>query len=334
MSLRVCLVLLSGWVVSSAGAQEVYQRGENFNDEPANWEVRPLQQFYGYQRTTVTGGTAAAGGFLLPKQSLNYYADVFLNGALQRNDAVSASGRLALRRTSGEPPYRDTAYIGHFGRNDEPYLNSLGIALVGESATTLLASPVIQFADGNAYIGGSIRLTVSTADYVTWSYSWIPGGGTQGVGTLIVKIGDRSATLNLPKASEGSDFFLNSFGLYQPAFIAPNSNTFVELYIGKLAYTAFAGNTPTVRVKAPKRVTTSLATVTLRGTASVGKGNRIVTVRARVIRGGKAGSYRAAKGKTNWTVEVRVPPGASRVQIQVRTDSGRTRTVERRVTRS
>lgn len=100
-----------------------------------------------------------------------------------------------------------------------------------------------------------------------------------------------------------------------------------------MAYTAFIGQSPVVRVRGSKNIRTGGSTVDLKGTAKVAIGNRIKAVRYRIVRKGKARRYRNANGTTKWTASVRVPKGKSKIEVLARSDSGLGDTTEVRVRR-
>jgi hypothetical protein len=334
MTSRLFLVLL-GCVLANAQADApaTYQRRESFDSNPANWRQAVRGQYYGYAITKLTGGVGAAGGYFVPTTAFNFYGDLYLSGAFGRSNSFSASGKLALPRTSGTPPYVATAYLAHFSKNGGKFVQVVGIALTGSTPTSVIATPIIQFSNGAAYEGDAITVNTTTKDSgpLTWSYTWTPGGGVDGAGRLTISIGNATALLDLPSSSGGSNFSLDAFGLFQPPFSAPDSNTFLELYAGDVTYTAFPGKAPKLTVSAPKTITTSANPITITGTAKTHLGNKVASVRYRVIHNGKAGRLRSAKGTTSWTANVRLPGGVSTIEFIARSDSGLTKTVTRKV---
>ncbi len=324
--------------VSSVAAAEpvlsLYQRGENFAERPRNWVQSQTNQFYGFDQTRITGGRGAAGGFLQPRTFFNCYADIYLNGALQRGAVFSGSGRLVLARTSGLPPFTAAAYVGHFGRTTEPFINTVGLAVYGAGAGNLFVGPVVQFADGTAFTGVPASVLVSAFRFVTWTYEWNPSGGLDGAGRLTAVIGNVTTFVDVPASTRDKTFTLDAFGIYQPRFTSPEADSFVELYVGQLGYTAGVGNPPKVNIRRIRRSSPESADITLEGTARVLRGNRIKAVRYRIVRDGKTRQTRAADGTTDWTARVRIPQGQSRIEIIARSDSGLTTTTERRVRRT
>jgi hypothetical protein len=337
MNSRALLVVF-GCSLASAfadSAATTYQRTESFDTKPRNWHLGTPTQFYGYTATHILGGTGAAGGYLMPTTSFNYYGDTYLSGAVDRTTPLSASGRLVLRRTSGTPPYVASGYLAHFNKQGGKFIQVVGIALTGSTSTTVVATPILQFSNGGAYEGDAITLTVGN-DPVSWSYQWTPGGGPDGCGELAITIDNASAVLDLPSDSVGSNYSLNAFGLFQPPFSSPDSNTFLELYAGNLKYTALPGKPPTLHVLEPKNNTPGEiivgdGVVAFSGTAKTHLGNKVAAIRYRVIHNGKRGRLRSAKGTTSWTANVRVPSGISTIEFTARSDSGLTRTVKRKV---
>lgn len=335
MIVRAALVLLGCFVAGVANAAPVpYMRGEQFADSPRNWKPTYSTQFYGWEPTRVTGGTGAAGGILRPVRYFNRYADVFLGGALDRNMPFSASGRVALLRASGRPPFVTTAYVGHFSQRFNRYVQCVGIAFNGAGEGAVECQAVLEFSDGTAYVGAPFVLPVSRAgNPLKWSYEWNPTGGKRGNGRLVAKVNGIASILDVPEGETGT-FSLDAFGLFQPYFGEPNSNSFLQMYIGGLAYTAFIGDAPVVKIRGPRTIRTTESTIDLRGGASVSMGNRIVKVRYRIHRGGKPTRYRNAEGDRKWSASVRVPKGSSRIEVLARSDSGLAGTSEVTVRRA
>ncbi len=340
MIFRAALVLFTSALVglSSARAAAVatYQRSENFQTAPKNWSHYHKNQFYGYESTGHTGGKGEAGGLFLPKPYYNYYADTYLNGSTTRSTPLSASGRLSLQRISSNPPYTNSTYICHFARGSNGFINTLGISLTG-SGENVLCRAILEFSEGTAYLGNSIVLpVVAGSPFLNWTYTWDPSGGTQGFGALIVQVGGPTgpkSTVNLTKISAGLDFSVNSFGLFQPPFVAPNSNSFLKFDIGHLLYTARVGHSPKLKISAPKKITTTSSRIILTGTANATKGNRVTAVRYRVVKDGHPGAYHKAIGTSRWTADIRVPAGASRVEVLAAGDNGLSTLASRRVQR-
>lgn len=329
-------IVVFGCLLTSAvhAAPDLYVRGEQFAEPPRNWRQTFPTQFYGWEPTNVTGGRGAAGGLLLPTRYLNRYADLFLNGALDRNMPFSSGGQVALLRASGRPPFITTAYVGHFSQRFNRYVNTVGVAFNGVGADVVECQAVIQFADGTAFVGESFQLALSRdARSMKWSCDWDPTGGKPGRGRLTVKVNGNPSIIDVPASADGRDFALDAFGIFQPYFGAPDSNSFLQMYIGGLAYTAFAGTPPVVKIRGPRRITTAQAVVDLRGATNVSMGNRVAKVRYRVHRAGKPTRYRNATGTDKWTAAIRVPRGNSRIEILARSDSGLVGTREVRVRR-
>jgi len=334
MIFRASLLLLLGCFATSVCAETAatYQRTESFAVQPKNWRMNVRGLEYGYLTTKIAGGTGAAGGHLVPTTAFNYYADIFLGGALFRTTPLSASGQFVPRHVTSQPLYVATAYLGHFGHLLDGFINTIGIALTGSDASTIIATPIVQFSNGQAYEGDPISITLGD-QLVNWSYNWTPNGGSDGQGELTIAVGGVSSTLDLPSESAGYVCSLDSFGLFQPPFSAPDSSTSLELYEGATSYTAYSGNPPKLRVNAPKTITTSATTVTLTGTTSIQMGYKVKAVRYRVIHNGRISSPRSANGTTSWTANIHVPAGSSTIQIIARSDSGEERVVERKVIR-
>lgn len=333
MTSRLFLVLLGCLAANvHADTAATYQRTESFGVQPQNWRVNVRGLDYGYLTTKIAGGTGAAGGHFVPTTAFNYYADIFLGGALFRTTPLSASGQFVPRHVTSQPLYVATTYIGHFGHLLDGFINVIGIALTGADASTIIATPIVQFSNGQAYQGDPISITLGDA-LVNWSYKWTPGGGADGQGELVITVGGVSSTLDLDSSTVGYVCSLDSYGLFQPPFSAPDSSTFLELYEGATSYTAYTGNPPKLRVNAPKTITTSAAIVTLTGTTSIKTGYKVKAVRYRVIHNGRISSPRSAKGTASWTTNIHVPSGSSRIQIIARSDSGAERVVERKVVR-
>jgi hypothetical protein len=334
MIVRAFLILLAVALPGVQAATTTYQRGENFDTAPKNWTYFHPYQFYGFQSTSYTGGNGEAGGIFQPKTYYNYYADTYLNGSLRRSNRIAASGRLAIQRVSANPLYTNSTYICHFNRGSNGFINTVGIALTGYNDSNVLGTAILEFSDGTAFIGDSVGITVPSSGYLEWSYTWDPNGGTQGFGSLTVRFGKTTSTINLTKTTAGLDFSLDAFGLFQPPFPAPNSNTFLQFEIGHLVYTALLGKAPTLNVHGPHKIKTTASSVVLSGAAKIPLGNRIQSVRYRVAHGGKVGKYRLASGTTQWSAKVKLPVGTSRIDVLATGDNGLTTTVSRKATRS
>lgn len=331
MIVRVFLVLFIV-LLGNAAAAETYLRGQGFATMPTNWRQSSVAQFYGYERTRITGGTGAAGGLFLPGPGFNFYGDLFLGGSLQRGTSIYAQGNLALKRASAEPPYVTTTYIGHFGLPVGSFIDTVGLALIGDGSAFIHAAAIVEFSNGNAYVGNWVSLPIGRG-FVEWDYSWNPSGG-RGYGDLVVRIGNLVSSLNVPASAGSSNFALNAFGLFQPPFARANSNSFLWAYAGKLAYTANKGQPPRLHVRGPTRIPSSAVGARYRGTSSASEGYRVRSVRYRIKHNGRTSVFRTVKGKANWSADIRMPRGVSRIEFVATTDAGRSRRVERRVVRN
>lgn len=321
---RVLLVLAA--IAATAGADTAtYLRSQAFGDgPPRSWRYYHPNQGFGFFPTNASGA-GEAGGFFFPKGFTAYYADFFLNGALGRATPLSARGSIRLDEVSFDPGYSTSVYVGHFrkGSTDAMFVNIVGLALTGNDSSSILASPVVQFSNGRAFVGDSIKLPVNSAP-ASWSYQWTPGSGAFGFGTLTITIANQSSTLVLDNQSSGLDFALDAFGLYQPAFQSPNTASYFTFFIDNLKYSALQGPAPRISVKGPRKVVTSSSKVTFSGTTDAASvGNTIRTVRYRVVHNGRPGHYRTAKGTTRWTATFTVPPGGSTIEFQAIGDNGR-----------
>ena len=331
--LRAILVLLVFVMMDARAASATYSRSQNFATDPTNWRQSQKNLFYGYTRTMATGGKGAAGGLFIPSTVFNYYADIYLGGSLDRSTPISASGVLDLSQTSGQPAYTTSSYVGHFRQSlTSNFINFVGFAITGSTGNTVLATAVVEFSDGTAYAGSPVTLTIGQG-LVNWSYEWSPTGGITGQGTLSAEFGGATSFLRIPASAAGSNFGLNAFGLFQPPYSAPDGNSFLQMFVGNPAYTALPGNPPRLRVHGPSKIVTHSDVIGLSGTAQVQRGYSITAVRYRLIRNGKFGATRWARGTTNWTAAIHVPMGSSKIQIIARTDSGLTNVAERRVVR-
>lgn len=329
MTFRAILVLLGSVLATAHAAPDTYQRAEAFQSPPKNWRYFNPNQGFGYFPTGDSSGLA--GGFFFPKTYTAYYADTSLKGAFHRSTPITATGRIRLDELSFDPNYTNSVYVAHFrmGSTNDMFVNILGMSLTGSNHGTVYCRPVVQFSNGNAYLGGTITLPVDSKT-VGWSYVWTPDTGG-GLGQLVVTIDAITSTLTLPASSSGLDYALDSFGLYQPAFVQPNSNSFLLFFIHKLGYTAFVGGPPSLHVKGPKNLSATSSQVNLAGTTHIGIGNRVTAVRYRVIRNKKAGRYKAATGIDNWSASVHVPTGSSSIEVTAVGDNGLTKTVRRNV---
>jgi hypothetical protein len=331
---RALLVLVTVAATASAGTG-IYQRTEAFPDgPPGNWRYYHPNQGFGFFPTDATGA-GEAGGFFFPKTFTAYYADTVLNGAFSRGTPLSANGTIRLDEVSFMPSYGNSVYVAHFhkGNTNGTFVNILGISLTGNEGGAILCAPVVQFSNGRAFLGRAIKLPVNSTP-LNWSYTWNPTGGKFQLGELTVTIGDATSTLVLNRLSGSLDYTLDSFGLYQPAFVEPDSSSYFVFFIDKLHYTARVGPAPKISIKGPKSIRTSTSSVTIRGTTdAVSAGNHVTAVRYRVIHDGKTGRYKTANGTANWNVTITVPRGKSTVEFKAISDSGRhterSRTVNR-----
>ena len=332
---RATFVLLAIATMVAHAASDTYLRQQDFTGgPPRNWGYFHPNQGFGFFPTNANGD-GVAGGFFFPKTYTSYYADKNLNGFFNRGTPLSASGTITLDELSFDPNYTNTVYIAHVrqGSTNGTFVNILGISLTGNNQGDILCAPIIQFSDGSAFLGSALKIPVNSIP-MNWSYTWDPSGGAQSLGLLTVTMGDATTTLTMGRLSGGIDYTLDSFGLYQPAFVQPNSNSYVTLFIDDLSYTAFNGPAPKLRIKSPQRITASASSITISGTAKVAIGNRIKAVRYRIVRNGKIGRYRNAAGNEKWTATVRVPVGTSRLDIRAVSDSGLATEAHRTVVRT
>jgi hypothetical protein len=335
MIFRATLVFLSLALVAVHAATDTYQRSEAFSDgPPKNWRTFHLNQGFGFFPTGANG-SGEAGGFFFPKTYTAYYADTALNGFFNRGTPLSAGGTIRLDELSFDPNYTNTVYIAHFrkGSTKEMFVNIVGISLTGNNQGAILCAPIVQFSNGRAFVGNAIKLPVDSIS-TAWSYEWDPTAGGNSLGQLKVTIGTQTSTLTLNRLSGGIDYTVDSFGLYQPAFKAPNSNSYFTFFIDKLGYTAFAGPAPKIKIKGPKNLTTSTSKVTVTGTTEASLGNRVDAVRYRVIHDGKIGNYKKADGISRWNATVTVPSGTSTIEFKAVGDNGRNDVKRRTVTRT
>jgi hypothetical protein len=333
--IRRALLVLFACALPVLADTDTYQRSQAFSDgPPKNWRYFHLNQGFGFFPTN-SSGAGAAGGFFFPKTYTAYYADTALNGVFRRGTPISASGRISLEELSFDPNFTNTSYIAHFRRGStaKMFVNIVGISLTGNNQGAVLAAPIVQFSNGRAFLGNAIKLPVDGRT-MDWSYKWSPTAGAQGLGQLEVTIDDQTSTLTLGRLSGGIDYTLDAFGLYQPAFVTPNSNTYLTYFIDKLDYTALPGPAPKIRVKGPKKITTSAANVSFAGTTDASLGNRVDVVRYRVIRNGNPGRYKKASGISRWNATVPVPVGASTIEFKAVGDNGRDAFTRRDVTRN
>ncbi len=331
MTIRAILLLL-GLTLANAGADAgTYQRTQDFAVFPMNWRQSNPRQYFGYQPGGVTGGRGAAGGLFLPHAHFNFYADVFLGGALPNIRPISAQGRLTLKRVSAQPPYVTSAYIGHFGAPVGAYIDTVGIALTGTGEDFLTAAAIVEFSNGDAYRGRPINVPVG-AGIMDWSYAWDPAGGRNGTGSLRVQVGGLVSGLELPEDAAGSSFAVNAFGLFQPPFVSPRSNSFLWAYVGNLAYTAGVGEPPTLRVSGRRNSIVRAPDIFFHGSASVkAQGYELRSVRYRTVHNGATSAFHPARGLERWSVGIHLRPGLTRVQFLATSSGGATRLIERQV---
>ncbi len=333
MTFRAILVLLGCALAAAHAASDTYQRFEAFDSAPKNWRYFNPNQGYGYFPTSDSSGEA--GGFFFPKTYTSYYADTSLNGTFHRSTPIRADGFITLNELSFDPNYTNTAYVAHFrkGSTKDMFVNILGISLTGDNHGNVLCAPIVQFSNGDAFLGKAFSLQVN-AKLRHWSYTWDPTGGAGQLGLLTITIGKYTSTLTLGVATQGLDYSLDSFGLYQPAFAQPNSNSFFTFFISQPGYTAFVGSGPTIKVKGPKNIVATASPVALAGTTHIPIGNRVTIVRYRVVHAGKTRHSKKATGTSHWTAKVKVPAGSSRIEVTAYGDNGLTKTISRNVSRA
>ncbi len=327
-------LLAASFLAATVAGAAPYQRSEDFGKRPNNWKQSPTGVTYGFRKTTLFGGTGAAGGLLRPTTFFNYFGDTFLNGAFDRSQALAASGEIVLQGLSGNPAYVSTTYIAHFAKSPGPFVQVIGLALSGTGKGNLVLCAIIQFADGQAVVGDPVGVPVGSERVLGWSYDWDPTGGPDGAGRLRVSVGGRVAVAVLDETTRGSNLSLDGFGIFQPPFNTPNSNSFLDLLISNVDYSANVGQAPRLRIQGPARRTITESVATIKGTAKVAKGNRVVRVRYRVIQGSEVGRFRTADGTERWKFQASFRRGNSRVQVLARSDDGtstrKQRTIRRR----
>lgn len=327
------LAIVFIFAATGAGAA-TYQRSQDFGETPSNWKQSPSGVSYGFRKTTLFEGAGGAGGLVRPTKFLNYYGDTFLSGSFSRRQALAASGEIVLQNISGNPAYVSTTYLAHFAQTAGPFVQVIGLGLSGTGKGNLVLCAIIQFADGKAVVGDPVGVPVGSERVLSWSYDWDPTGGPAGAGSLRVKVGDRVAVAVLDETTLGSDLSLDGFGIFQPPFNQPNSNSFLDLLISNVDYSANVGQAPRLRIQGPARQSVSQPVATIKGTAKVAKGNRVVRVRYRVIQGSNVGRFRTADGTKRWEFQVSLRRGNSRVQVLARSDDGtstrKQRTIRRR----
>ncbi len=333
MKIRHLLPLLALLAVAEITSAQTTIRFEGFADSPRNWRPSQPNLPFGFGNRDSFGTRGDAGGLFRPSSSFNYYADLFLNGSFNRATPLSASGEILIGQTSVNPPYAATTYVGHFSQSARPFVQVLGLAISGTGENPLTACAIIQFADGNAFVGKPFRVQANPDRILTWSYDWNPTGGAKGAGQLEVRVGSSRTTLTLSELSAGSDFSLDSFGLSQPPFQTPDSRSFLQLFVDSISYTANVGRAPSLRIRGPRTLRTTNETLTVRGNAKVGRGNQVVRVRYQLIRSGNPTRFRTANGTDQWKFETRVPRGASRIKVLARSDDGTSTTKTRRIRR-
>ncbi len=333
MKIRFLFFLFALLAVVEVAPAQTYTRSEAFSESPRNWLPSRPGQLFGYDNRNFFGSRGSAGGLLQPTKFFNYYGDLFLNGHLSRITPLAASGEIIINRTSGTPPYDTTAYVAHFAQSASPFVQVLGMALSGAENDALTVCAVIQFADGNAFVGKPVLVPVSPNRILNWSYNWNPTGGAEGAGQLRVVLGSATAVVDLDRRADGSDFALDSFGLFQPPFQQPDSRSFLQLFVDSVSYTANVGRAPSLRIRGPRTLRTSNSNLTIRGSSSVARGNRVVRVRYQLTRNDWTTRFRTADGTTRWKFRTSVPRGTSRVKVLARSDDGTSTTKARRIRR-
>ncbi len=334
MIFRAIAFLAAAFLLTAfEGRAATYQRSQDFGKKPSNWKQSTDEISYGYRKTTLFEGVGAAGGTLNPTSFFNYYGDTFLSGTFSRTQPFAASGQIVLRGVSGNPTYGATTYIAHFAKSANPFIQVAGMAISGTESGNLVLCAIVQFADGQAMVGKPVGVPVGSERVLNWSYDWDPAGGAKGAGRLQAKIGGRTAVAVLDETTLSSNFALDSFGIFQPPFNLPSSRSFLDMLISNVDYSANVGTAPRLRIQGPSRQATNESSVTLKGTAKVDKGNRIIRVRYRVINGSKKSRFRTADGTDRWKFQASVSRGNSRIQVLARSDDGTSTTKQRTIRR-
>jgi hypothetical protein len=334
--IRRALLLLAAIAVTARADTGIYQRTEAFSDgPPKNWRYYHPNQGFGFFPTG-SSGAGEAGGFFFPKTFTAYYADTVLNGTIGRGTPLSASGTIRLDEVSFNPSYGNTVYVAHFhkGNTDGTFVNILGMSLTGNGAGDILCAPIVQFSNGRAFLGNAIKLPIDSTP-LDWSYTWNPTAGPFGLGTLTVTIGDATSAFALNRLSGSLDYTLDSFGLYQPAFVEPNSYSYFVFFIDRLNYTALVGPAPKISVNGPEKIRVASSSLTFKGTTNaVSTGNHMTAVRYRLIHDGKTHRYRTAAGTTRWSATITIPRGTSTIEFKAVSDNGRNTVRRRTITRT
>src|SRR5947209_5114670 len=130
------LAVAAAAALTPTARAQVVTRLENFNSNPG-WTAFNNGvdgNSFGLQSGTNAGGSPGeAGGHFTRSNSFRYYADTALNGSLNLNMPLSASGKFDFPSAS-TPDFNNGLFIGHFQAAAENYTLGLFFSNGGGNA--------------------------------------------------------------------------------------------------------------------------------------------------------------------------------------------------------
>ena len=223
---------------------------------------------FGYQPgTSHAGGSAGeAGGHFTRSTFIRYYGDSDIGGILSLNEPFSASGRFdhTARNT---PDFGTPLIIGHFSTSG---LAKIGIDFTDNGTQNLHWGLRVIFDDGRLDFndGGSIAgpyPPIAPNVDRTWSYSWDPTAGANGVGQLFAAVDGLTTSIDFTPEQRARGITLNAFGFSGvPAGDGRDRpNYYADMFIDDVTYTVV-----------PEPSTVVLAALGLLGLAVFGRRRR------------------------------------------------------------
>lgn len=243
--LRTTLVALAAVLLFGTAARaQVVTRFEDFATNPG-WTLfnnGSGGSSFGYQASNHAGGSPGeAGGHFTRANSFRYYADTNLNGPLNLNHPLSASGRFDFTSVN-TPDFNNGLFIGHFQSAVENYTIGLFFSNGGGNTAKLAWGINVR---GDSFNILSSQSSLDPNIDRTWSYAWDPTGGANGVGRLTATLsgpGGGTKTVDMPAgASIRADAHFEAFGINATnvgATSSPAQNA--DLYFDDLSYSVLA----------------------------------------------------------------------------------------------
>lgn len=242
------ILFLSSALLAIAATSFGDSRTQNFDSDPGWTTVGSgaSGNNFGYQATSSNaGGTAGeAGGTFTRGTTGRIYADTNI-GTLSLDQPFSASGKFDYTG-SNHPDFGPSFVIGHFQEIGNPLngdFSQIGIGFGSDGPNQLGWTVVVTegFADGSAIaVGGSLSYIDPNIDR-TWSYSWNPTGGVNGVGELTATLsgpGGGTQTVDLTAMQRATlvPASVNAFGMSVSYPTQTDSSEFANIFIDDVTY--------------------------------------------------------------------------------------------------